>query len=75
MTERQKVGAWMRMCRERRRLTVKQVSLEAGVSRATVEQWELGTRTPNVRRFLAWAHAVHETPQGAIAALDTLVAP
>lgn len=75
MTERQKIGAWMRLCRNRRNLTAKQVALETGVSRATVEQWELGTRTPNVVRFLAWAHAVHETPQGAITSLDHLVTP
>lgn len=72
MTQRERVGRWMTLQRERNGLTQKQVALGAGVARVTVHEWEAGTRMPGVLTFLAWCRAALIEPVQAIEAVEMM---
>lgn len=44
---------WLRAARVSHGLTLQQVADATGVSRQEVSAWELGNRTPNVKRLFA----------------------
>ena len=70
--QRERCGAWMRLQRERKNLTQKQVALGAGVDTSTLWYWETGKREPSCTRFIDWAHAVFLTPADAITGIDAV---
>ena len=71
--ERERRGHWMRQQRERQRVTVKEVARRVEVSRAAVEQWELGTREPSYVRFIRWARSLALDPAEALRGVEALV--
>lgn len=68
-----RLGAWMRVQRERLVLTRKHVANAVGVARNTVCEWEQGKRVPTLANFIAWCRSVCIEPAAAIVSVELLV--